>query len=180
MDQVISAETLQTAQRRPHGEYTAGLARYAAEFSYERVPGAVRDFARGIVLDTLGAIVAASSGRYGLRGTLGSFISRSGGAPEATLVGLGQKSSLVNAALYNGTLGYYCDIESHHPGAIMHGAAIVVPATLAACEARGLGGREWLAAVVLGLDVACRVSYAIDPNALYARGFHPTAVCGAF
>jgi 2-methylcitrate dehydratase PrpD len=180
MSQVISTEALQAAQQRPHGEYTAGLARYAAEFSYDRLPGEVRDFARGIVLDTLGAIVAASSGRYGLRGTLGSFVGRSGGTPEATLVGLDQKSALVNAALYNGTLGYYCDVEAHHPGAIMHGPAIVVPAALAAAEARGAGGRDVLAAVVLGVDVACRVSYAIDPNALYARAFHPTAVCGAF
>ena len=180
MSQVISAETLQAAQQRPHGEYTRELARYAAEFSYDRVPGEVRDFARGIVLDTIGAIVAASSGRYGLRGTLGSFITGSGGTPEATLVGLSQKSSIVNAALYNGTLGYYCDIEAHHPGAIMHGPAIVVPAALAAAEARGASGQDVLAAVVLGVDVACRVSYAIDPNALYARAFHPTAVCGAF
>ena len=180
MSQVISAETLRAAQRRPLGEYTAELAQFAAEFSYDRVPGEVRDFARGIVLDTLGAIVAASSGRYGLRGTLGSFVAGSGGTPEAMLVGLGQKSSLVNAALYNGTLGYYCDIEAHHPGAIMHGPAIVVPAALAAAEARGASGRDVLAAVVLGVDVACRVSYAIDPNALYARAFHPTAVCGAF
>src|SRR5918997_4312947 len=114
MSQVISTETLQAAQRRPHGEYTAELARYAAEFSYDRVPGEVRDFA------------------------------------------------------------------AHHPGAIMHGPAIVVPAALAAAEARGASGRDVLAAVVLGVDIACRVSYAIDPNALYARAFHPTAVCGAF
>ena len=177
---VISTETLQAAQGRPHGEYTAGLARYAAEFSYERLPAEVRDFARGIVLDTLGAMIAASSGRYGLRRTLGRFVTASGGTPEATLIGLGTRSSLVNAALYNGTLGYYCDIEAHHPGAILHGPAIVVPAALAAAEARGASGRDVLAAVVLGVDVACRVSYAIDPNALYARAFHPTAICGAF
>ncbi len=84
MDQMISAETLQAAQQRPHGEYTAELARYAAEFSYERLPAEVRSFARGIVLDTIGAMVAASSGRYGLRGTLGSFVRQSGGTPEAT------------------------------------------------------------------------------------------------
>ena len=170
----------EATQDRPLGEYTAQVARFASEFRYEQLPAEVVDFTRLIVLDTLGAMLAGSSGRYGLRGTLGKAVQAWSGAPEATLVGLGAKSSLVNAALYNGTLGYYCDIESHHPGAIMHGAAIVVPATLAACEARGLGGRAWLAAVVLGLDVACRVSYAIDPNALYARGFHPTAVCGAF
>jgi 2-methylcitrate dehydratase PrpD len=177
---VISAETLQAAQARPHGAYTEGLARYAAEFSYDRLPADVRDFTRGIVLDTLGAMIAASSGRYGLRGTLGAFVSRCGGTPEATLLGLGERSSVVNAALYNGTLGYYCDIEAHHPGAILHGPAIVVPAALAVAEARGIGGQDVLAAIVLGIDVACRVSYAIDPNALYARAFHPTAVCGAF
>ena len=44
MSQVISAETLQAAQRRPHGEYTSGLAQYAAEFAYERVPDEVRAF----------------------------------------------------------------------------------------------------------------------------------------
>ena len=167
-------------QDRPLGEYTAKFARFASEFRYEQLSSDVRDFTRLIILDTLGAMLAGSSARYGLRGTLGQAVRAWGGTPEATLVGLGAKSSLVNAALYNGTLGYYCDIESHHPGAIMHGAAIVVPATLAVCEARGLGGWEWLTAVALGLDVACRVSYAIDPNALYARGFHPTAVCGAF
>ena len=34
--------------------------------------------------------------------------------------------------------------------------------------------------MTLGIDVACRVSYAIDQNALYARAFHPTSVAGAF
>ena len=178
--QVISAETLQAAQQRPHGAYTDGLARYAAEFSYDRVPADVRDFARGIVLDTLGAMLAASSGRYGLRGTLGSFVSQQRRHARGDAGRARRESSLVNAALYNGTLGYYCDIEAHHPGAILHGPAIVVPAALAVAEARGASGQDVLAAVVLGVDVACRVSYAIDPNALYARAFHPTAVCGAF
>ena len=162
------------------GYYTTSFARYASEFSWDRLPEDVQRQARAIVLDTLGAILAASSPRYEAGAILGGFVERSGGTPEATLVGRAVKSSIVNATLFNGTLGYYCDVEAHHPGAIMHAAAIVVPSSLAVCEARGLGGKEWLAAVVLGVDVACRVSYAIDPNALYERGFHPTAVCGAF
>ncbi len=165
---------------RPLGYHTDGFARYASEFRYERLPSAVQAQAKGIVLDTLGAILAASSPRYEVSRILGGFAEQSGGAPEATLIGRGSKGSIVNAALFNGTLGYYCDVESHHPGAIMHGAAIVVPTSLAVCEARGLSGANWLASVVLGIDAACRVSYALDPNALYARGFHPTAVCGTF
>ncbi|MCC7367112.1 MAG: MmgE/PrpD family protein [Chloroflexi bacterium] len=180
MSDVISAETLLAAQQRPHGAYTAELARFAAGFRWSDAPADVRAFTRGIVLDTLGATVAASSGRYGLRGTLGKVVLQQGGTPEATLVGLGARSSLVQAALYNGTLAYYCDIEAHHTGAIVHAPAVVIPAVLAAAEARGASGEDVLAAVVLGIDVACRVSYAIGPNALYARAFHPSSVCGAF
>lgn len=180
MTDVISVGTLQAAQQRPLGAYTGELARFAAEFSYAQVPADVRSFNQGIVLDTLGGTLAASSGRYGLRGTLGKVVLQQGGTPEATLVGLGVKSSLVQAALYNGTLAYYCDIDANHTGSIMHAPAVVVPAALAAAEARGASGEDVLAAVVLGIDVACRVSYAIGPTALYDRGFHPSSVCGAF
>lgn len=171
----------ETAEASQLGHYGQRLARYTSDFSYERLPVAVQAQARAVVLDTLGAMLAASSSRYGVATLLGRFVDDGGGKPQATLIGQrGARSSLVNAALFNGTLGYYCDVESHHPGAVMHGAAITVPTALALCEARGLGGAAWLRAVVLGIDVACRLSYAIGPNALYERGFHPTAVCGAF
>jgi 2-methylcitrate dehydratase PrpD len=62
----------------------------------------------------------------------------------------------------------------------MHGTAIVVPTALAAAEQAGASGAEFLTAVVIGLDLACRVSNAIDPTALYRRGLHPSAVAGSF
>jgi len=55
-----------------------------------------------------------------------------------------------------------------------------VPAALAVGEREGADGRRVLAAIVLGVEVAARVSYALDPVALYNRGFHPSAVAGAF
>jgi 2-methylcitrate dehydratase PrpD len=86
----------------------------------------------------------------------------------------------VNAALANATLAYYCDVEPHHVGAILHGLAVVVPASLAAGERAGSDGRRVLASIVLGVEVAARVSYAMNPVALYDRGFHPSAVAGTF
>src|SRR4029453_11583262 len=80
----------------------------------------------------------------------------------------------------NGTLGYYCDIEPHHVGAILHGPAVIVPTRLAVGEKVRADGKRVLASIVLGVEVATRVSYAFDPVALYDRGFHPSAVCGAF
>lgn len=144
------------AQSRPADfSYTDAFARYASDFRLNLVPKSVRQQARAVVPNTLGAMLAAASPRYPIGQLLGGFVERSGGTPEATLVGRGTRSSIVQAALYNGTLGYYCDVESHHPGAIMHGPAIVVPTSLAMGEARGLSGAAWLAAVEDG---------TVDPN----------------
>lgn len=168
------------AHAAPQDGYTAALARYVSEFQYERLPEAVRASARDTTLDTLGAMLAAASPRYEAGGILGRVLGEQGGAAQATVIGRGERTSVIQSALLNGTLAYYCDIETLHSGAIMHGAAVVLPAALAVAESRGLGGADLLAALVLGIDVACRVSYAIGPNALYARGFHPTSVAGAF
>jgi 2-methylcitrate dehydratase PrpD len=136
--------------------------------------------ARLILLDTLGALLSAASPRYAAGRILLEFVRAMGGTPECTLVGSVERSSCVNAALFNGTLGYYADIEAHHPGAILHAAAITVPTALALAEREGRSGADLLTALVLGIDVGCRVSNAIGPKALYRRGLHPTAVAGCF
>jgi len=56
----------------------------------------------------------------------------------------------------------------------------MVPTALAVAEKEGAGGKRFLEAMLLGIEVTCRVSYALNPVALYNRGFHPSAVCGAF
>jgi 2-methylcitrate dehydratase PrpD len=160
--------------------HSAALASRIARFRAGDVPPDVRRHARRCLLDTLGAMLAAAAPRYPAGRLVMEHVRRLGGTPESTLVGQGRRTSRVGAALANGTLAYACDVEPHHNGAIVHAPAVVVPASLAVAEAEGAGGQRLLAAVVLGIEVACRVSEALDPLALYARGFHPTAVCGAF
>jgi 2-methylcitrate dehydratase PrpD len=156
------------------------LAERIARFRLRDVPAEVVASARLYLLDTLGAVLAASPPRYPGSRRIMALVRELGGRPEATLVGQGVRTSCVNAALANATLAYYCDIEPHHVGAILHAPAVAVPTSLAVGEATGADGTRVLGAMVLGVEVACRVSYALDPIALYDRGFHPTAVCGAF
>jgi 2-methylcitrate dehydratase PrpD len=151
-----------------------------AAFRLKDVPPEVVAHARLILLDTLGAMLAASAPKYSATRILADFAERLGGRPEASLVGQRRKTSCVNAALVNGTLGYYCDIEPHHVGGILHAPAVMVPAALAVAEKQGATGARFLEAMILGIEVTCRVSYALNPVALYNRGFHPSAVCGAF
>jgi len=156
------------------------LAERISTFRYRDLPGDVVAHAKRCLLDTLGAMLVASSPKYPASRIIMRFVSELGGVAESSLVGQGRKTSCVNAALANGTLGYYCDIEPHHVGAILHGPAVVVPTSLAVGERVGADGKRMLASMVLGIEVAARVSDAFDPVALYNRGFHPSAVCGAF
>jgi 2-methylcitrate dehydratase PrpD len=159
---------------------SAQLADRLAAFRLKDVPRSVIDHAKLILLDTVGAMLAASNAKYSATRILVDFAKRLGGRPESSLVGQGFKTSCVNASLVNGTLGYYCDIEPHHVGGILHAPAVMVPTSLAVAEMEGANGRRFLEAMILGIEVTCRVSYALNPVALYNRGFHPSAICGAF
>ena len=96
------------------------------------------------------------------------------------VVGFGFKTSPVMAALANGTMGYACDVEPHHPEAILHPIAVMIPTALALGEPANGSGSDLLAAVVLGCEIEYRVSMALGPAEQYALGFHPSAVCGTF
>jgi 2-methylcitrate dehydratase PrpD len=156
------------------------FAQRLATFRLKDVPREVVAHAKLMLLDTLGAMLAASNSKYSATRILVDFARQLGGRPESSLVGQGMKTSCVNAALVNGTLGYYCDIEPHHVGGILHAPAVVVPTSLAVAEKVGASGARFLEAMLLGIEVTCRVSYALNPTALYNRGFHPSAICGAF
>lgn len=159
---------------------SAELASRIATFRFRHIPSEVVARAKLCLLDTAAAMLVASAPRYPAGRIMMDLVRRLGGTPESSLVGQGRRTSRVNAALANATLAYYCDIEPHHGAAILHAPAVSVPVSLAVAEAERAEGRRLLAAMVLGVEVACRVSDALDPVALYARGFHPTAVGGAF
>jgi len=77
-------------------------------------------------------------------------------------------------------MGYACDVEPHHPEAILHPIAIMIPTALAMAERQRRSGADLVGAVALGCEVEYRVSMALQPAELYALGFHPSAVAGCF
>ena len=128
---------------------SARFAEQLAAFRLKEVPDEVVAQAKLILLDTIGAILAASNRKYSATRILGDFARRLGGRPESSLIGQGLKTSCVNAALLNGTLAYYCDIEPHHVGGILHAPAVMVPTALAVAEKEGASGSRFLEAICL-------------------------------
>ena len=160
--------------------YTRAIADNLAGFAYEDIPGEVVDRTKLILLDTLGALLAASSPKYSAARIIIDFVKAQGGEPQASIIGRDFKTSAVNAALANGTLGYLCDIEAHHPEAILHPVAIVVPTCLAVGEYQGSSGRDVLAAMALGVEMGTRVCIALDAPILHRKGLHPSGIGGVF
>ncbi|MFC1915022.1 MmgE/PrpD family protein [Chloroflexota bacterium] len=159
---------------------TGTLAGFCSAFNFRALPEPVVECAKKIVVDTLGAMLAASPAHYSGSGIITEFARAQGENPEATIIGRDFGTSSVTAALTNGTLAYYCDVEPHHTESIMHAAAVVIPSALAVGEKEGCDGRSFLTAVILGIDIACRVSIALNPVTLYERGFHPSSLAGCF
>jgi 2-methylcitrate dehydratase PrpD len=164
-------------QRAP---ITERLADFISALRPGDLPQQVVDYAKTLAFDGIGTLAAATHPKITSSARIGDFAISQGGPAEATLIGRERKVGLVNAVLANGTLGYACDMEPHHPEAILHPIAVMIPTALGLCETEARDGRDFITAIALGCEVTYRVSMAMGPKSLYGLGFHPSAVCGAF
>ena len=98
-------------------------------------------------------------------------------APQATLYGRGERVDAASAAMLNGISSHTFDFDDTHLKTIIHPAGPIASAALALAELTGAGGRHLVDAVILGIEVACRVGNAIYPDH-YDRGWHITGSTG--
>jgi 2-methylcitrate dehydratase PrpD len=98
-------------------------------------------------------------------------------APQASVLGRREKVDIASAALLNGISSHTFDFDDTHLKTIIHPAGPVAPAALALAEHLGLSGRPLIDALVLGIEVSCRVGNAIYPDH-YDRGWHITGTTG--
>lgn len=97
---------------------------------------------------------------------------------KATLFGGGQAGARA-AALANGAASHALDYDDTHFVHIGHPSVAVIPAALAVAETRGARGAEFLDALALGVETACRVGDWLG-RSHYEAGFHQTGTSGAF
>jgi 2-methylcitrate dehydratase PrpD len=96
---------------------------------------------------------------------------------QASVLGRSDKLDMASAALVNGITSHTFDFDDTHLKTIIHPAGPVASALLALAEHTGASGRQLIDALVLGIDVACRVGNAMYPDH-YDRGWHITGSTG--
>ncbi|MBC7380526.1 MAG: MmgE/PrpD family protein [Burkholderiaceae bacterium] len=98
-------------------------------------------------------------------------------SPQASVLGRNEKVDIASAALINGITSHTFDFDDTHLKTIIHPAGPVASAVLALAELRGASGRAVIDALVLGIDVACRIGNTMYPDH-YDRGWHITGSTG--
>ena len=98
-------------------------------------------------------------------------------APQASVLGRKDKVDMASAALVNGITSHTFDFDDTHLKTIIHPAGPVASAVLALAEQTKATGRELIDALVIGIDVSCRVGNAMYPDH-YDRGWHITGSTG--
>jgi len=96
---------------------------------------------------------------------------------QATILGRVELVDVASAALLNGITSHTFDFDDTHLLTIIHPAGPVASALLALAEHHGATGRQFIDALVLGIDVECRVGNMIYPEH-YDRGWHITGSTG--
>ena len=128
-------------------------------FPVDGLPAATTTRAKLVVLDTLGAALAAveADGVRELRGV----VRRWGGAPEAGLIGADDRLPAPMAALVNATMARALELDDVHEVGLTHATSTMVPVALAVADARpATTGQELLTAIALGIDAGVRLSMA--------------------
>jgi 2-methylcitrate dehydratase PrpD len=169
--------TASQAEAALAADVTRTLARYVASGSHADLPAAVRSEARRTLLNWMGCAVGGS--RHGTVDAAIAALAPFSGPPQASVLGRRERLDILHASLMNGISSHVFDFDDTHLKTVIHPAAPVVPAILALSEQRTVSGKEFLNALVLGIEVECRIGNAVYP-AHYDRGWHITGTAGVF
>lgn len=138
---------------------TEELVAFTKQARFETLdPETVRSTKR-VILDTIGCAVgghATQAAQMLLK------VKRSrGGTPEASIIGTNDRSSATSAAFVNCELANLLDADETLL-MIAHHANCIVAAGLAVGELVGANGRDLIASIAVGYDLAARVGLSLD------------------
>ena len=143
---------------------TTTIAQFAAAVAAQpdALPPPVAALAPNLMLNAAAAALAAAAHPDAI--ALAGIARAMGGNGRSTLIGMGQRTSPVYAALVNGALIRLLDFDDHIPNRAnapyddIRPTAAVLPAVLALGEMHGSPGNRALAAYAAGAEIIARLS----------------------
>jgi len=165
------------AAEAPAKDVTRKLASYLVAARYEDLPAAVRKEAQRTLLNWAGCAIGGS--RHETVDIAISALAPFSVPGQATVLGRKEKLDVLHASLMNGISSHIFDYDDTHLRTIIHPAGPVASAILALAEYRPVSGRDFLNALVLGVETECRIGNSVWPEH-YDIGWHITGTAGVF
>lgn len=152
---------------------------FSLDTKWNDLPEAVQHQSKRALLDNLGVLIAGGitpASRI-THAFVEDQMAANNSKAACTVVSTGKKLSAVGAALANGIAANGLDMDDGYNAAKGHPGAALLPVLLASAElATGVGGRDFLAALVVGYELAIRA--ALIRHASYTT-YHSTGSWGA-
>jgi 2-methylcitrate dehydratase PrpD len=159
-------------------DLTGTLSNYIAGAQPAGLPQEVIDKAKIHILDTIGAMLSGSLLKPGR--LIVDFVRTQGGPAEASVAASELRTSVIYAALANGTMAHADETDDAHFPTVTHPGSAVLAAALPVAEREHRSGKDLICAVVLGYDVMCRTVKAVDREWMHERGLHTASMCANF
>lgn len=157
------------------------LARFVAETNYEDIPAEVFETQKKSIIDGIGITLGAATLGDGCRDFVELAVENSAeGNGEATVIGFDKKLPAGWAAFANASMAHSLDFGDTQMDAVVHSNASTFPAALAMAEKLGnVDGKKLLTALVIGSEVACRVSLGAKED-LEKYGYYMPTIYTSF
>jgi 2-methylcitrate dehydratase PrpD len=165
----------------PEATLSEQLSSYLDALRLDQIPASVIEAAKLHILDSLGCVLAGSRLEPGkLAYRLAMAAGGDGAHHPSTLFGTAERTSYLDAVQAMAAAAHCGEMDDIHSGAGTCIGAMVIPALMAMAEKFGGSGQRFLAAAVAGYETTARVGLSIDAPKLFARGWWPSTICGAF
>jgi len=161
----------------PPPHVTRILAQYIVNAGYDDLPENVRKEGARTLLNWAGVAIGGS--HHQTVDIAVSALAPFSGPAQASLFGRPERFDIMNAAFINGVSSHIFDYDDTHLKTIIHPAGPVASAILALSEMQPVSGKDFLNALLLGVETECRIGNAVYPNH-YDVGWHITGTAGVF
>ncbi|MGC9324939.1 MAG: MmgE/PrpD family protein [Desulfomonilia bacterium] len=155
--------------------FTAKLAAFIVNTDETTIPGWAYDHARIAFMDWIAVTFAGKDDP--LVHKLIGYTSLLGGNEQATIIGHGVKKDVGSAALINGSASHALDYDDTLVSFLGHPSVTLFPSLLALSEWKGIGGKEFLTAYLIGLQAGGTVGACASLDH-YMAGWHATSTLG--
>ncbi|WP_353234332.1 MmgE/PrpD family protein [Diaphorobacter ruginosibacter] len=154
------------------------LVDYCLATPYAALPAKVVEASKFQILDTVGVALPALHSD-GIR-QLYDWTRETGGKGESLVLGTNVRVPAESAARLNASMAAALEFDDTYEPSLMHASCVTIPTALATADwVKGVSGKELVAAVAVGTDIACRLSRAGSPGVSpFVVGWDPTPMYG--